>query len=111
ISEDSDSSFDEASSSVRSKCVFTTHTPVDAGNDNFPPDLLASCFSEQFIADLKLTTDEFLSLGRIHPDNQEEFFGMTPFAIRMCRSSNGVAAKHGEVSRNLWLKMFPDLTD
>src|SRR4051812_24027299 len=36
---------------------------------------------------------------------------MTPLAIRMCRSSNGVSAKHGEVSRELWLKMFPDLDD
>ncbi len=36
---------------------------------------------------------------------------MTPLAIRMCRSSNGVSEKHGEVSRELWLKMFPDLAD
>ncbi|MFT3745699.1 MAG: alpha-glucan family phosphorylase [Pyrinomonadaceae bacterium] len=39
------------------------------------------------------------------------FSGMTPLAIRMCRSANGVSAKHGEVSRELWLKMFPDLAD
>jgi starch phosphorylase len=106
-----DESFDEAAAQVRDKCVFTTHTPVDAGNDNFPPDVLAACFSQDYIESLKLTMDEFLALGRIHPENKEEYFGMTPFAIRMCRSSNGVAAKHGEVSRRLWLKMFPELTD
>jgi starch phosphorylase len=111
ISENPNAGFAEAAINVSGKCVFTTHTPVDAGNDNFPPNLLASCFSEHYIADLKLSTDEFLDLGRIHPGSQDEFFGMTPFAIRMCRSSNGVAAKHGEVSRKLWLKMFPELSD
>jgi starch phosphorylase len=96
---------------VREKCVFTTHTPVAAGNDVFDPKLLIECFSKGFVDSLKLTPSEFLALGRADLADDKEFFGMTPLAIRMCRSTNGVSAKHGEVSRDLWLKMFPDLSD
>ncbi|MBP9663653.1 MAG: alpha-glucan family phosphorylase [Pyrinomonadaceae bacterium] len=103
--------FADAVEAVRPRCVFTTHTPVAAGNDNFAPDLLIECFSEEFINSLKLTKGEFLALGRADLSDDKEFFGMTPLAIRMCRSSNGVSEKHGEVSRELWLKMFPDLAD
>lgn len=103
--------FADAVEAVRQNCVFTTHTPVAAGNDNFAPDLLIECFSNEFIDSLKLTKGEFLALGRADLTDDTEFFGMTPLAIRMCRSSNGVSEKHGEVSRELWLKMFPDLAD
>lgn len=104
-------SFADAVIQVRSKCVFTTHTPVSAGNDTFAPDTLIGCFSSDYIASLKITRDEFLALGRANLANDSEYFGMTPLAIRMCRSANGVSEKHGEVSRELWLKMFPDLAD
>ncbi|MEQ1643394.1 MAG: alpha-glucan family phosphorylase [Pyrinomonadaceae bacterium] len=106
-----DASFAGAVETVRSKCVFTTHTPVSAGNDAFDPNLLDECFSDEYIDSLKLTHGEFLALGRADLSDDKEFFGMTPLAIRMCRSANGVSVKHGEVSRGLWLKMFPDLSD
>ncbi len=108
LAADQDADFADVVESVRSKCVFTTHTPVAAGNDTFDPDLLIQCFSKEFIDSLKLTEQEFLALGRADLSNDAEFFGMTPLAIRMCRSSNGVSRKHGEVSRALWLKMFPE---
>lgn len=104
------SSFDHAVNAVREQCVFTTHTPVAAGNDAFSPDQLRDCFDMEFIASLKLSEDEFFALGRTDPDNKDEYFGMTPLAIRMCRSANAVSEKHGEVSRELWLKMFPEGT-
>jgi glycogen phosphorylase len=100
--------FADAVEAVRQKCVFTTHTPVAAGNDTFPPDLLIECFSENFISSLKISKNEFLALGRADLTDDKEFFGMTPLAIRMCRSSNGVSEKHGDVSRGLWQKMFPN---
>jgi starch phosphorylase len=106
-----DRSFRDAMQAVREKCVFTTHTPVAAGNDVFESGLLRECFSAEFVEGLKLSDEEFLAMGRANPANEEEFFGMTPLAIRMCRSANGVSAKHGEVSRALWLQMFPDLDD
>jgi len=106
-----DKGFADAVTEVRKKCVFTTHTPVAAGNDTFPPDVLIQCFSKEFIDSLKLNNGEFLALGRAVLSDDNEHFGMTPLAIRMCRSANGVSEKHGEVSRGLWLKMFPDLSD
>ena len=106
-----DDDFADAVKAVRQKCVFTTHTPVAAGNDMFPPKTLDECFSDEYIASLKLTNNEFLALGRANIADDTESFGMTPLAIHMCRSANGVSEKHGEVSRGLWLKMFPDLAD
>ncbi len=104
-------SFADAAIAVRKECVFTTHTPVAAGNDMFPPKILDECFIDEYIASLKLTNTEFLALGRANLSDDTESFGMTPLALRMCRSANGVSAKHGEVSRDLWLKMFPELSD
>ena len=96
---------------VQEKCVFTTHTPVAAGNDVFSPKTLMDCFGERTLQALRVERDSFLALGRARPEDHSEFFGMTPLALRMCRSANGVSEKHGEVSRDLWFKMFPELPD
>ncbi len=109
LDENLEADFSEAAAVVRGKCVFTTHTPVAAGNDAFPPQTLSECFSSEYLSSLKLTTDEFLELGRTDPGDGTEFFGMTPLALRMCRSANGVSRRHGEVSRELWHKMFPEI--
>jgi starch phosphorylase len=103
--------FNEAIKAVREQCVFTTHTPVEAGNDVFPTGTLAGCFSVDFIEALKISPYEFFALGKTNPDDENEGFGMTPLALRMARSANGVSAKHGEVSRDLWLKMFPEAVE
>jgi len=87
--------------------VFTTHTPVAAGNDEFDPKLVQSSFGPDYPRQLGLTDEEFLALGRVDPNNEEEPYGLTPLAIRMCRSTNGVSRKHGEVSRALWHKLWP----
>jgi glycogen phosphorylase len=103
--------FNEAISVVREQCVFTTHTPVEAGNDVFPIEKVAGCFSAEFIESLKISPQEFFALGKTNPDDEKEGFGMTPLALRMARSANGVSEKHGEVSRDLWLKMYPEGTE
>ncbi|MDT5295332.1 MAG: glycogen phosphorylase, partial [Acidobacteriota bacterium] len=107
--------FDEAASEVRARCAFTTHTPVAAGHDEFAASLIERCFGEGYWQSLGLTREEFLNLGRVKDalgrvkeDGAEELFGLTPLALRMCRSSNGVSRKHGEVSRELWNKMWPE---
>jgi glycogen phosphorylase len=97
----------EAIPLVRERCVFTTHTPVAAGNDEFDSSLVLRAFGAEYATELGLTEGEFLALGRIDPDNKTERYGLTPLAIRMCRSTNGVSLKHGEVSRALWQKLFP----
>lgn len=110
LEKDENLNFTDVASVVRNKCVFTTHTPVAAGNDTFSPELIKACFDANFISSLRLEKEEFLSLGRTNEEDSDEWFGMTPLAIRMSRSANGVSKKHGEVSRNLWLKMFPEDT-
>jgi starch phosphorylase len=101
-------SFEEAANVVRRRCVFTTHTPVAAGNDEFEPVVVEKCFGDSYEQALRLTHDEFLDLGRVDTTNDLEWYGLTPLAIRMCRSTNGVSRKHGEVSRALWRRLFPD---
>jgi starch phosphorylase len=93
---------------VREKCVFTTHTPIAAGNDVFPVGLMEKYFSPGLLAKLRISFDEFLHLGFSHTEHERELFGMTPLAIKMCRSANGVSRKHGEVSREMWVQMFPE---
>ncbi len=100
--------FAEAAEQVRQQCVFTTHTPIAAGNDEFEIDLLTRSFGRRYEKELGLSHEEFISLGRTDPLNVNEPFGLTPLAIRMCRSTNGVSRKHGEVSRALWQKLWPE---
>jgi starch phosphorylase len=99
--------FNEAAKQVKQQCVFTTHTPVAAGNDEFDVELLMRSFGPTYERELGLSNDEFLALGRTDPSNQGEPYGLTPLAIRMCRSTNGVSRKHGEVSRALWQRLWP----
>ena len=100
-------SFAEAANQVRERCVFTTHTPVAAGHDEFEASLVQKCFGDWPEINLGLAREEFLKLGRVN-GNSNESFGLTPLALRMCRSTNGVSRKHGEVSRRLWQEMWPD---
>jgi len=100
--------FSEAAKVVRQCCVFTTHTPVAAGNDEFDAQLVRRSFGESYSQALGLTSEEFIALGRTNGDDTTETFGLTPLAIRLCRSTNGVSRKHGEVSRALWHKLWPD---
>ncbi|MDQ3908616.1 MAG: alpha-glucan family phosphorylase [Acidobacteriota bacterium] len=99
--------FADAAPRVRERCVFTTHTPVAAGHDEFTPQLVEHCFGRGFIESLRMDAREFINLGRVVPDDEAELFGLTPLALKMCRSTNGVSRKHGEVSRELWLKAYP----
>jgi starch phosphorylase len=111
LHENPESNFSDATKKVREQCVFTTHTPVAAGNDTFPPNQIEECFDDNFIHALKISKEELFALGRTNPEDSAEWFGMTPLALRMARSANGVSEKHGAVSRQLWLKMFPETTD
>lgn len=99
--------FDDAAREVREHCVFTTHTPIAAGHDEFIAPLVEMCFGSSYWEELGLTRDEFMNLGRVNAGNETELFGLTPLALRMCRSTNGVSRKHGEVSRELWAEMWP----
>ncbi|MDZ4700150.1 MAG: alpha-glucan family phosphorylase [Rhodothermales bacterium] len=103
----SDSSFAEAETWVRERCVFTTHTPVMAGHDRFDP----SIFLEQmegFRHQLGFSGHDLLSYGRVYPNDVHEQFTMTVLALKLARTSNGVSALHGEVARRQWAHLFAD---
>ena len=80
--------------------VFTTHTPVPAGNDSFPREMMRKYFA-QFPKELNIPFDEFFSFGqtRVNPGDP---FSMTILALRLSRHANGVSKLHGEVTRSLW---------
>jgi starch phosphorylase len=100
--------FDEASVLVSSTNVFTTHTPVPAGNDAFEPWLVEKYFNNYW-GQLNLEKDQFLGLGRQEPSNGDEPLSLTVLALRFSTHRNGVSKLHGEVSRKLWARVWPDL--
>ncbi len=104
-----DSSFEEARVAASASIVFTTHTPVEAGHDRFPPELMDRYLVAYAKEELGLSRREFLALGREHPDNEHEFFGMTKLAMRMSAFRNGVSRLHGVVSREMWQRLWPNL--
>ena len=99
-------SFEEARKMVSGTTVFTTHTPVKAGHDVFPFELMGKYF-EDYCLTLGLQHDSFLQLG-VHPDEPQSGFNMTAFALRMAGYRNGVSRKHGEVARRMWRNLWPD---
>ena len=88
--------------------VFTTHTPVPAGNDAFAPDL-ARKYLEPYRAPLGISESELLGLGRINPADQGSQFSMPVLAIHTSDHYNGVSKLHGEVSRKMWQGLWPEL--
>ncbi|MBN1493251.1 MAG: alpha-glucan family phosphorylase [Candidatus Omnitrophica bacterium] len=104
--EESHLSFDEAREVVKAATVFTTHTPVPAGNDRFPNEVLMP-FVQPYLSALGLSQDAFLALGRENPDDKKEPFCMTVLALNFSTYANGVSKLHGEVSRKMWKNMWP----
>ena len=98
--------FREAAEAVAATNVFTTHTPVPAGNDVFGEPLMAKYF-HPLSHGLGLTWDEFMGLGRTNPLDKGEAFCMTCLALRLAASRNGVSKLHGRVSRAMWHRMWP----
>ncbi|HEV2046996.1 MAG TPA: alpha-glucan family phosphorylase [Chthoniobacterales bacterium] len=80
--------------------IFTTHTPVPAGNDSFPRDMMRKYFGD-FAKELSIPFDEFFSFGQMRVDRSDPF-SMTILALRLSRHANGVSKLHGDVSRSLW---------
>ena len=87
--------------------VFTTHTPVPAGNDAYPGSEVGALL-EPLIDARGLDEDAVLALGRTHPEDQHEPFGITQLAIRTSRATNAVSRRHGEVAREMWQELWPD---
>ncbi|MDP2957242.1 MAG: alpha-glucan family phosphorylase [Longimicrobiales bacterium] len=98
-------SLDEANRAVRAESIFTTHTPVPAGHDMFPPESIDKVCSD-FWAAGPLDRDTFFRLGA-HPDLDRGRFHMTAAAIRLSARVNGVSKRHARVTQELWTSLWP----
>jgi glycogen phosphorylase/synthase len=97
----------EAVELVRGSCVFTTHTPVDAGNERFSVDQIARYFTT-FASHLGLSWQAFLQLGQ-KEDGDPHVFDMTVLALKHSGSANAVSWLHGYVSRSMWVNIWKGL--
>lgn len=86
--------------------LFTTHTPVEAGFDRYPADLLRR-YADNSGAEMGVTVEDVIALGRANPKDENEPFNMAWLAMRTCAHSNGVSALHGEVSRRIFQPLYP----
>jgi glycogen phosphorylase len=94
---------DEALERVRRSSVFTTHTPVPAGNEVFD-EALVTQYVGGLAAEAGLDAERLQDLGRF---GEQPGFGLTPFALRMSAFANGVSDLHGEVAREMWAALWP----
>jgi starch phosphorylase len=100
--------FDQVRQEVMATSIFTTHTPVPAGIDMFPPELMIKYF-RSYWPSLKLDQEGFLALGREDVGNTKQGFSMAVLAIRLADGINGVSWLHGDVSRKMWHNLWPQV--
>jgi len=98
-------SFNEACEAVAANSLFTTHTPVPAGNDTFAYDLVDKYFGSYW-GQLGLSRDQFMDVAR-EDHGWGPTYSMTVLALRLTGQHNGVSALHGAVSRNMWQFLWP----
>ncbi|MGH3066627.1 MAG: alpha-glucan family phosphorylase [Gaiellaceae bacterium] len=96
----------DALARARERFVFTTHTPVAAGNETYSAEELLAAFSD-VRSRLDLDEPSFLGLFRTHPEDAEPG-GLTQAALRLSRRRNAVSRLHGEVAREMWQPLFGD---
>ncbi len=100
--------FSDALAATRAQCIFTTHTPVEAGHDRFTLELMDYAF-QLFHTQLAVPFDDLMALGRVNPKDAEEPFCMTVLALKLSHAANGVSQLHGEVSRHMWHDLYPNV--
>jgi starch phosphorylase len=101
------SSLDDALAAVRGSTVFTTHTPVAAGNEWYAVDEIEPVLG-QFAADIGIPRALFYDLGRFTPGDPGEPVSITPLALRTSRAAIGVSRRHGIVARGMWQRLWPE---
>ncbi len=93
---------------VRATSLFTTHTPIPAGNEAFEFDMIERYF-KNFWPQLEMSDDFFFELGRNINEHQHANFSLTVLALNLSHMANGVSALHGEVSRKMWQRVYPGI--
>ncbi len=99
-------SFSEALEVVRCSSLFTTHTPVPAGHDAFPEAMIRQ-YMAHYPEVLGITWDQYINLGKTHPNDPNEKFSMSVLACNLSQEVNGVSWLHGEVSKDILGGMWP----
>ncbi|MFH0821629.1 MAG: alpha-glucan family phosphorylase, partial [Pseudomonadota bacterium] len=103
-------SFDVALRSVAASTVFTTHTPVPAGIDLFPPQLVEHYFAE-YMQSMGMRVKDLLELGRSNPRDEGSPLSMAVLALRVSRGVNAVSELHGTVAKKMWRDLWPDVDE
>jgi glycogen phosphorylase len=98
--------FANALSDTRKQCIFTTHTPVEAGHDRFSPSLVRYAL-HRLQPQITQSFSDLLALGRVDPADENESFCMTVLALKATRAANAVSELHGRVSRKMWQPLYP----
>src|SRR5947208_16938146 len=93
--------FQDALAQTNAECIFTTHTPVEAGHDRFSRDLVNYALIK-LQAQLKLKLADLMALGQVSPGTENDSFCMTVLALKASRAVHGVSELHGQVSRPMW---------
>jgi glycogen phosphorylase len=101
-------SWPEAIEAVRSGTVFTTHTPVSAGIDRFPRELMVKYFSS-WAAECDVSIDTLMDLGHAPGEDSAAPFNMAVMGLRLAGRSNGVARLHGKTSREMFQSLWPSV--
>ncbi|MBN2527077.1 MAG: alpha-glucan family phosphorylase [Deltaproteobacteria bacterium] len=101
-------SFQEAREMVKASSVFTTHTPVPAGNETFDIELMQKYFAE-VPARLSITFDQLMEMGFSKPGEENRAFSMTVLALKLSSRANGVSKLHGKVCREMWQDVWKEL--
>lgn len=103
--------FRSAKQIVIGSSVFTTHTPVPAGNEVFDQELVKKYFSN-YVKELGITIEELISLGQINSQyDPNEGFSMTVLGLRLSSYRNGVSKLHGKVARRMWHSLWKDIPE
>lgn len=106
IMQEKNLTFSQAREIVWASSVFTTHTPVIAGNEHFDPALVRK-YMQHYADQMHISWDEFLALGK--EKEESTTYCMTVVALRLSAFCNGVAKLHGKVSREMWYNLWPEL--
>ena len=109
--QDNGLNFNQAKEVVRASGLYTCHTPVPAGHDYFEEGLFYKYMSE-YAGKLGIEWHDLIGLGRTNPDDNNEKFSMSVFALNTCQEANGVSWLHGEVSKKMfspvWQGYYPE---
>jgi starch phosphorylase len=96
----------DAMNQTKAECIFTTHTPVEAGHDRFSSGLMDYAM-QKYRTQLPFSPNDLMALGRVNPKDGNEPFCMTVLALKLSRAANAVSELHGRVSRHMWQSLYP----